>query len=60
MTQPTTPRVQTRQLSWKELCQKAWGKDWANPDPSYEFSGGRSFESTDSRQGGPYEPDQGD
>jgi len=54
MTQPTTPRVQTRQLSWKELCQKAWGKEWTKPDPGYEFSGGRTFETP--KQGGPYTP----
>lgn len=59
MTQPTTPQVQTRELSWKELCQKSWGRDWNKPDTAYEFSGGRKFESTDSKQGGPYSPTHG-
>jgi hypothetical protein len=26
-------------LSWKELAQKAWGKDWTKPDPGYAFTG---------------------
>ena len=54
MTQPTdnAQRVQTRQLSWKELCQKAWGKEWTQPEPAYQFSGGRTFE--EPKQGGPY------
>lgn len=44
--------VRTRQLSWKELVLKRWGKDWAKPDPAYEFSNGRKFETP--KNGGPY------
>jgi hypothetical protein len=44
--------VKTRTLSWKELVQKKWGKDWTKPDPGYEFSNGRKFETP--KQGGPY------
>lgn len=34
---------QHRDLSWKELVQKAWGKDYTAPEHVYEFSGGRKF-----------------
>lgn len=53
MTTPATPRVQTRQLSWKEICQKAEGKNWTKPEPAYQFTG-RTFD--DPKQGGPYTP----
>ena len=50
-------RVVTRTLDWKEIVQRAWGKDWDKPDPAYEFTGhgkpNRSFE--DNPHGGPYE-----
>jgi len=46
-----TPKVQTRDLSWKELVQKAWGKDWTKPAPAYEFTG-KTFD--DPKNGGPY------
>jgi hypothetical protein len=44
--------VKTRTLNWKELVLKKWGKDWAKPDPGYEFSNGRKFETP--KTGGPY------
>lgn len=55
MTQPTDNQqlVKTRTLSWKEIAQKAWGKDWTKPDPGYEFSNGRKFETP--KNGGPYQ-----
>lgn len=49
-------RVRTRDLSWRELVQKAWGKDWNKPDPAYEFPG-HTFD--DPKQGGPYDPNRG-
>lgn len=49
-------RVRTRELSYKELVQKAWGKDWKKPEPAYEFHG-RTFESTDRTDSGIYEQD---
>lgn len=49
-------QVRTRELSYKELVQKTWGKDWKKPDPAYEFSG-RTFESTDRTDSGIYEQD---
>lgn len=52
---PNYQQVRTRDLSWQELCQKAWGKDFKKPDPSYEFSNGRVFESTDRTDSGIYE-----
>lgn len=32
-----------RELSWKELTDKAWGSELTAPDVAYEFSGGRKF-----------------
>jgi hypothetical protein len=45
-------RVHTKNLNWRELVQKQWGKDYAKPDPGYEFSNGRKFETP--KTGGPY------
>lgn len=47
-------RVKTRELSWKDLVQKAWGKDWNKNEVVYEF-GERKFESTDKTSSGIYE-----
>lgn len=44
-------RVRTRTLNWKELVLKRWGKDWAKPEPGYEFTG-RKFETP--TNGGPH------
>jgi hypothetical protein len=30
--------VTTRSLSWDELVQKAWGKDYTAPEIGYEFT----------------------
>lgn len=49
-------RVRTRTLNWREMAQRAWGKDWKKPDPAYEFSGGRTFD--EPKQGGPYTPQE--
>lgn len=48
-------RVRTRTLSWREIAQKAWGKEWNKPEPAYQFSGGRTFD--DPKNGGPYRQD---
>lgn len=53
----TTPNqneqlVKTRDVSWKDLVQKKWGKEYTKPDPGYEFSNGRKFETP--KEGGPY------
>jgi hypothetical protein len=45
-------RVKTRTLSWKEIVLKRLGKDASKPDPGYEFSGGRKFDTP--QNGGPY------
>jgi hypothetical protein len=47
-----------RDLKWDELVRKAWGKDWNKPDVAYEFSGGRTFESTDRTDSGIYGGDE--
>lgn len=44
-------RVRTRNLSWREIAQKAWGKEWNKPEPAYEFSG-RKFD--EPKTPGPY------
>lgn len=38
-----TDHVATRNLSWQELVQRSWGKDWTEPDIAYEFTN-RTFE----------------
>lgn len=50
-------RVRTRELSWREMCQKSWGKDWDEPEVAYEFHG-REFKSTDRTDSGIYERDE--
>jgi hypothetical protein len=42
-----TDAPQFRVLSWLELCQKAWGKDFKKAEVVYEWSSGRKDESTD-------------
>ncbi len=32
-----------RDLSWKELVEKSWGKEMHKPDIAYEFSNSRVF-----------------
>lgn len=40
--------VTTRQFSWKEMVIRQWGSEYAAPDHRiYNFSNGRSFDSTD-------------
>jgi hypothetical protein len=48
-------RVKTRTLSWKEIVQRKLGKDQSKPEPAYEFSNGRKFETP--TNGGPYNND---
>jgi hypothetical protein len=50
-TNGTEALVKTKTINWKELVLKKWGKDWAKPDPAYEFTG-KTFEAP--KQGGPY------
>lgn len=44
-----------RNLSWREIVQKAWGKEWTKPEPAYEFTN-RTFE--EPKEGGPYAQDE--
>ena len=53
MTQPTTSRVVIRHYPFSELCKAAEGE--TDPDPAYEFSNGREFNSTDATDHGFYE-----
>lgn len=45
-------RVHTKTFDWKQEVMKREGKNWGKPDPGYEFSGGRKFDTP--KQGGPY------
>lgn len=48
-------RVVTRQYSWLDRVQRAWGPEWNAPDHGvYVFSGGRKFDSTDREDTGIY------
>lgn len=47
-----TNRVRTRDIDWKQMVLQRWGKDWAKPDPAYEFTG-KTFE--EPKNGGPYQ-----
>lgn len=47
--------VTTREVSWLDQCTRAWGTEWAAPDHRvYNFTGGRSFDSTDKNRTGIY------
>lgn len=47
--------VTTRMFSWKEMVIRQWGSEFAAPDHRiYNFSNGRSFDSTDLGQTGIY------
>lgn len=48
-------QVTTRQFSFKEMVIRQWGSEYAAPDHRiYNFSNGRSFDSTDLGQTGIY------
>lgn len=48
--------VTSRQFSWKEMVIRQWGSEYAAPDHRiYNFSNGRSFDSTDLGTTGIYE-----
>jgi hypothetical protein len=50
-------QVTTRQFSWKEMVIRQWGSEYAAPDHRiYNFSNGRSFDSTDLGTTGIYRP----
>ena len=55
-TNGTEQLVRTRTLSWKEIVLKRLGKEANKPDPGYEFSGGRKFDTP--TNGGPYNQDE--
>lgn len=51
-TNDTGNRVRTRTVDWKQLVNERLGEEKNKPDPGYEFSNGRKFETP--KQGGPY------
>jgi hypothetical protein len=53
--------VTSRQFSWKEMVIRQWGSEYAAPDHRvYQFSNGRSFDSTDLYTTGIYNKHAGD
>lgn len=49
--------VTTRQYSWDNMARQAWGTEFAAPDHNiYNFTGGRSFDSSDLGTTGIYDP----
>jgi len=47
-------KVTYRTYSWEELVVREWGPEWGRPDIAYEFSGGRTANSTDQYNVGIY------
>lgn len=62
MPSPTIPnlnnlgnKVTSRDISWTDLCIRAWGTEWAAPDHQiYKFSGKNYKDSTDRTENGFY------
>lgn len=49
-------KVTSRNVSWRDQVVRAWGDQWAQPDHNvYQFSNGRTFDSTDQGTTGIYE-----
>lgn len=49
--------VVTRSYSWLDFCIRSWGPEWNAPDHRvYNFSSGRSYDSTDKTFQGIYGP----
>lgn len=46
-------RVHSKVFDWKAEVLKREGKEWAKPEPAYEFSNGRKF--NEPTNGGPYQ-----
>lgn len=49
-------KVTYRTFSWRELVVREWGAEWGRPDIAYEFSNGRTANSTDQYKVGIYNP----
>jgi hypothetical protein len=48
-------KVATRDISWSDLCTRAWGTEWRAPDHRvYRFSGNNFKDSTDLTTNGFY------
>ena len=48
------PKVVTRPVDYAALVRKVEGEEFKKPEPSYEFSNGRNFNSTDDAESGIY------
>ena len=51
-------KVTYRVRSFRELVVREWGAEWGRPDTAYEFSNGRTADSTDQYGQGIYNPTQ--
>lgn len=49
-------KVSYRTFSWQELVVREWGTEWGRPDIAYEFSNGKTANSTDQYAQGIYNP----
>lgn len=48
-------QVTSRDISWLDMCMRAWGSEFNAPDHGvYVFSGGRRYDSTDRNRTGIY------
>lgn len=54
-TNDNSQRVRTKTINWKQLVDQRLGEEKNKPDPGYEFSGGRKFDTP--TNGGPYRAD---
>ena len=53
-------KVTTREFSWSEMVERAWGSEWNAPDHRiYEFAGYIFKDSTDKYQTGIYSDHHG-
>jgi hypothetical protein len=49
-----TKPLPSRVIDWAAQVRIAWGPEFNQPDKCYEFSNGRTFNSTDGQRGGIY------
>jgi hypothetical protein len=52
-----TEQVKIRQVNFADLVKRREGDDYNRPDPSYQFSNNREFQSTDKTESGIYRRD---
>jgi hypothetical protein len=43
--------TQTRDLDWREIVQRSWGKEYTAPETAYEFTGHKFVDRTTQFEG---------